>query len=338
MNADHRNPKDFKQNKKAKSKGSKKKKLSQPHDIFFKENMGKKEVMADFLQSYLPEDIVVLLDCDSLVAIEPKHISPKLELSEADLLFQLTIQGLPCYVLVLMEHKSYQDRYTPLQMMQYMMEIWQHDLSEKRTFSPVLPIVFYQGAKKWEYPQIRDSLPKDMPIELLPFLPIYRTLFYDFSLESKLELKGRKLELLSYLQTIRTIYQQDRLIFEKETLEIFKVLHHFEEDIFLEYLEKTITYISATRQDVEDDTIIDLVKKTGGNTMETIIDRLERRGELRGRLAGRQQGILEGRIEGKLEGEKLEKLAIAREMKRDGFSIDKIMQYTKLSEEEILAL
>ncbi|MDO4764645.1 MAG: Rpn family recombination-promoting nuclease/putative transposase [Eubacteriales bacterium] len=31
--------------------------LHQPHDSFFKENMGKKEVIVDFLQSYLPEEI-----------------------------------------------------------------------------------------------------------------------------------------------------------------------------------------------------------------------------------------------------------------------------------------
>lgn len=64
--------------------------------------------------------------------------------------------------------------------------------------------------------------------------------------------------------------------------------------------------------------------------METIIDRLEKRG----RLVGRQ----EGRQEGRLEGEKAERIAIAREMKEDGFAIDKIMRYTKLSEEEILTL
>ncbi|MBC2695761.1 MAG: Rpn family recombination-promoting nuclease/putative transposase [Desulfobacteraceae bacterium] len=37
-----------------------------PHDRFFKEVLSRKEVARDFILHYLPADIVVLLDVDSL--------------------------------------------------------------------------------------------------------------------------------------------------------------------------------------------------------------------------------------------------------------------------------
>lgn len=40
--------------------------LTNPHDKFFKAVFGRKEVAQDFLQHYLPADVVALLDADSL--------------------------------------------------------------------------------------------------------------------------------------------------------------------------------------------------------------------------------------------------------------------------------
>lgn len=325
---------------KNKKRNSKKKKdsIAQPHDTFFKENMGKKEVITDFLQFYLPEEVSTYINYESIVAVEPKTISPKLKLGEADLLFQVEICEISLYLLVLMEHKSYTDRHTPIQILRYITEIWEKQLKENESIKPVLPIVFYQGAKKWEYPQLKDRLPKDMPTELLQFMPLYQALYYDFSLENKAEVKGSKLELLYYLQVIKTIYQKEKVVLKKETLEIFKVLGQLEQDMFLEYIEKTITYLSATRQDMADEEIIELVKQRGGDTMETIVDRLKKRGRIEGRQEGRQEGILigerRGRSEGRLEG----KLSIARKMRQDAFPMEMIIKYTDLTEEEILLL
>ncbi len=46
----------------------------------------------------------------------------------------------------------------------------------------------------------------------------------------------------------------------------------------------------------------------------------------------------EGRMEGYVEGRETTAIAIAKAMKQEGESVDKIMAYTKLSEDEIEAL
>ena len=52
-------------------------------------------------------------------------------------------------------------------------------------------------------------------------------------------------------------------------------------------------------------------------------------------IKGRKEGREEGRAEGRAEGEQSKAYEIARQMLADGFSIDMIAKYTKLSTEEI---
>ncbi len=57
-----------------------------------------------------------------------------------------------------------------------------------------------------------------------------------------------------------------------------------------------------------------------------------------GHLNGRLEGIKEGREEGIKEGIKEGKIEMARAMKKEGESIDKIIKYTQLSEQQIESL
>ncbi|MCR5454082.1 MAG: hypothetical protein K6F33_03745 [Bacteroidales bacterium] len=65
------------------------------------------------------------------------------------------------------------------------------------------------------------------------------------------------------------------------------------------------------------------------------IDFAEIKGRKEGREEGRAEGLVEGRAEGRAEGEQSKAYEIARQMLADGFSIDMIAKYTKLSTEEI---
>lgn len=57
--------------------------------------------------------------------------------------------------------------------------------------------------------------------------------------------------------------------------------------------------------------------------------------KLEGRMEGRMEGRTEGRMEGRIEGQKEGKIAIARNLKKMGLSIEMIIQATGLSTEEI---
>ena len=53
---------------------------------------------------------------------------------------------------------------------------------------------------------------------------------------------------------------------------------------------------------------------------------------------GEERGIAKGRAEGRAEGEQSKAIAMARIMKADGESIDKIIRYTGLTAEQIQSL
>ena len=62
-----------------------------------------------------------------------------------------------------------------------------------------------------------------------------------------------------------------------------------------------------------------------------VIEVIKRQERHQGRLEGRQEGQLKGRREGKRE----KAMAIAREMRKDGISVEQIARLTKLSIKEI---
>ncbi len=57
-----------------------------------------------------------------------------------------------------------------------------------------------------------------------------------------------------------------------------------------------------------------------------------------GILEGKEQGLLEGKEQGLLEGEMNQKISFAETMLNNHEEIDKIIQYTGLSKEDVLKL
>lgn len=66
-----------------------------------------------------------------------------------------------------------------------------------------------------------------------------------------------------------------------------------------------------------------------------VLDSAKLEGRMEGRTEGRMEGRIEGRTEGRIEGQKEGKIAIARNLKKMGLSIEMIIQATGLSTEEI---
>lgn len=65
----------------------------------------------------------------------------------------------PLFIYVLVEHKSYPDRWVAFQLLRYVIAIWQREkatLPRGGTLPPVLPIVLYHGARRWSRPEFAD--------------------------------------------------------------------------------------------------------------------------------------------------------------------------------------
>ncbi len=84
--------------------------VQNPHDKFFKKIFGDLAVAKDFLNNYLPEKIMGIIDIDTLEPQKDSHIDEELKESFSDLLFKANINNREGYLYLLFEHKSYPNR------------------------------------------------------------------------------------------------------------------------------------------------------------------------------------------------------------------------------------
>jgi len=312
---------------------AKKPSVYQAHDKFFKLTFTDKGVKESFLQTYLPMELSKEIDLSTVEEVNPSFISETFQLNESDLLVKVQAMGKPIYILFLMEHKSYKDRKTPFQILRYFVDIWESQLAKKEKLTPILPVVIYEGKNKWNYPQIGEYF-KDLPDEWKAYLPLYETLFFDFSLENKLQKLPESIELKSYLQIIQTVYLEDKETFLKQLIEILYFINQAageDSATFITIFRRILIYAENTRNDLKEENkdLLDLLK--GVDSMsKTSIERWEERIRAEVIDTARDDLLAEGMEKGREEGRNDEKQSIAQKMKRMGFSLDDIQKVTGL--------
>lgn len=58
-----------------------------PHDCFFRENFGRREIAQDFLRCHLPGAILTEVDLTTLTIAKDTYVSPDLRQTYADLVY-----------------------------------------------------------------------------------------------------------------------------------------------------------------------------------------------------------------------------------------------------------
>ncbi|MBF0498431.1 MAG: Rpn family recombination-promoting nuclease/putative transposase [Deltaproteobacteria bacterium] len=163
------------------------------HDKFFKKVFSDLDVAQDFLDHYLPSQVRHVLALDTLKVIQGSFVDRRLKAHYSDLVYQVDMNSLrQAYVCILMEHKSYLDRWVPVQLLRYMVQIWGHVLSQRQAveYLPVIiPLVIYHGPSTWRWEKNFSSLFAAVP-ELTPFLPDYRYLLCDLSAIKDEDVRG----------------------------------------------------------------------------------------------------------------------------------------------------
>ena len=129
-----------------------------PHDEFFSFVLSDTENARDFILNTLPDPVVELLDLESISVSRESFVDPELKKSQFDVLITTRGRGRPAYIYVLVEHKSRPERWTVLQLLGYMVRIWEKEVkgrTGKKVKAPlpvIIPVIFYQGSRTWRYP------------------------------------------------------------------------------------------------------------------------------------------------------------------------------------------
>lgn len=279
--------------------------LKNPHNLFFEELMSRTEVCRDFLQNYLPDEIVRQLDFSTLEIKKDTFVDEELKAHHSDMLYQISmLDQQPLSIYLLFEHKSY--LYSPivLQLLRYMLKIWQHQLKqdqelrkqkkksrrETTKYRPVIPIVVYHGEKKWniatsfgDFFEMSDSLER--------FVPDYDYLLFDLSDINDEQIKG---EIRLRVGFLLFKYIQDEGLRHQLPQILSLIAQLTQKETALQYLETVLRYLSRGTDKITQQELEQIVKKAfpkGDTIMATIADVWFEEGERKGRREGLQEGI-----------------------------------------------
>ena len=279
--------------------------LTSPHDKFFKEVFTRRATTKEFLELYLPSEVVGLLDLDSLEPIKDTFIDEHLKEYYSDLIFKVFLKDdSRGFIYILFEHKSFQEKLTAFHLLRYMVKIWEMCLKGKgkHEFTPIIPLVLYHGETKWKQGlNFRDIL--DYPGEIVRFIPDFEYLLWDTARHSDEDIKGEAVLRVALL-ILKYIFRED---LRDRLPGIVRLLGDLSERrTSLEYIETILRYIAGaapegniTYKDLER-VVEQALPEEGGRIMPTIADSLREQGRKQGLQDGLQQGLQDGLQQGGL--------------------------------------
>ncbi len=305
------------------------KKLNNPHDKFLKETLSRKENAVGFIQNYLPQEIVTMIDLDNIEIEKDSYITKNLQEYFTDLLYKVIIKGEESYIYVLFEHKSYPDKLIGLQLLEYLIQCWRTKAKQKQALPLVIPLVIYHGKTNWNIGLRFSEIIEPIDNSLRKYIPDFEYILYDLSKYSDDEIVGTE-ELKVMLNLMKYIYSEN---LQDKLREIFKILSHIS-DTNLDYISTiTIYLMSTTEIEIKElaKIMTETISEKGGEIAMTTAQKIKKEGINEGINLGRMEGIKEGIKEGLKEGLK----TTAKNLLNLGMTYNVIATATGLSIAEI---
>ena len=214
---------------------------------------------AQFVRGYTDMPIFQNVQPEDIENVSNRYIHMFMEERQSDVVNKIYLKDIsseekePFYLLTLIEHKSSIDYNVVMQILRYMVYIWEDyekqmemmhkGISTTKDFKypPVLPIVYYEGMENWEGEiELKDRiLLSDVFEEFLPQMKCKRVQLKDYSDE---ELMKKKDE-LSVVFMISKVWQMDDFVRLGENVPKEHLERTFKETP--EYLLKVIAKITA---------------------------------------------------------------------------------------------
>jgi len=246
------------------------------------------------------------------------YVDEELKESFSDLVYNCKYnQKTKIKISILIEHKSYAPDYPHIQLLKYLLKIWESNIKQKQNLIPVIPLIFYHGKEKWKLRSFYDSF-IGIDREIEPFLPSFKYLLTDLSLFSDTEIENlyNAITVQISLLLMKRIFDEDKI--KRDLFTIFSGLEQIvETERGEKFLISIFSYIyhNTEIKSGELNRAITKISNLGGQIAMTTATKL--------------------RQEGMLQGENAKALEIAKKMLKNRMLINDICKLTGLSIERI---
>ena len=154
------------------------------HDHGYKLLFSHPEMVADLLRGFVREEWVLRLNFDSLERVGGSYIADDLREREDDMIWRIQFEGEWLYVYLLIEFQSTIDRYMAVRILGYLGLLYQDlirmgQMASSGRLPPVLPVVLYNGKRRWDAPEAIGDLIVPVPGGLGRYCPQLRYLVVD---------------------------------------------------------------------------------------------------------------------------------------------------------------
>ena len=280
-------------------------KIQNPHDKFFKETFSKVSVAKDFLNNYLPQSIMNVIDIDTLEPQKDSFINEELEEGFSDLLFKVNINKREGYFYFLFEHKSYASKDIAFQLLKYMIEIWKEKIKKEGTneLPTIIPLVIYHGKDNWNIEITLGEMIngyEELPKNIKKYVPNYEYLLYDISRYTDEEIKG-EVQLRIILNIFRDVFTKDSRGLQESILEAVEYLVELEDkQSGIEYFETLMRYIFSARANLTETDVKEIIEKIettypeGSEVVMTLAERFMEEGLMKGLEKVVRKSIIKG--------------------------------------------
>lgn len=301
--------------------------LENPHDCFFKDLLGRGLSwqpifwrITCFLANYLPPEVLPHLDVTAPEVLSNSFVDEDLREHLTDALFRVRDRtGAPALVYILLEHKSSPWLWTLLQLLRYLVAIWEQARREGNTHLPVIiPVVFYHGHTRWNVAEDIAGLVahRDEPA-LRAWTPSFRYWLCDLSRFSPEAIKGSAL-LQAGLLVLRYVFSNE---LPERLREIFQLIARLEQQSVTEYLGTVLRYLAATGTPLRWQTVKAAAKEALKEQAEALmkapfVTEIWQEALAQGLEQGLEKGLEKGNAQGREQGRRLEALHIVLRLLR----------------------
>lgn len=268
--------------------------LPTPHNNFFYFAMTHLFVARNLVEFAFPSSVVDSLDLDSLRIETGSFVDAKLREKHSDVLLSAesrmtsSSERQRVLIYVLIEHKSEVEQLAALQLLSYMIRVWEQLAREGRALCEILPVVIYHGEKPWTAAKsIRDLISRT------PALAAHQ-LAFEFQVLDLNVLADEQIGGQPILQSVLQLLKYSRS--SHLALKLVGILRLLADSGMRidEWLQAVRTYVMAVNKEIGYEELNQIVHNVFPTQIEpgSLADRLLKQ--------GRGEGIVRGELIGKV--------------------------------------
>jgi predicted transposase/invertase (TIGR01784 family) len=271
------------------------------HDEFFKALLEQPGAAGALLRERLPQEITALLAEGEPEAVKGSFVDDELSESHSDCLFRVQLAaGGHAYVYCLIEHKSDQDPRVALQLLRYMVRIWERLDGEAKScglLPPVIPLVVYHGADAWTGPvRFTQMLAASAAVKA-------QSLDFPFRVVDVGRIDDADLSRHRRLQAGLLVLKCVMLMKAQGRIEVLEHMLSSVADLPLEFIALVVRYTCTAYAPLDEKTLSEVLRRVMPGKEKQMLSIAARQWLAEGEAKGEARGEARGRAEGEVRGE-----------------------------------